>query len=194
MDSIRSETSGKSSSSRVNPAKIKKRPTLIAKSLEVIRKMSIKETGVKNTTNKQANKRTKKAVNVMVKEESSCMQSAAYACTGKNINHSRCNCKPKQVTFNQIWRKRFPIRISPVKPNRIPTTTAIVMSALKINAKLNIFFNITQTVPAIFSGTKPINALNFRFIKETRIPIFISNVCNAIKTMKFEVKYKLSYV
>jgi hypothetical protein len=60
MDSIRSETSGKSSSSRVNPAKIKKRPTLMAKSLEVIRKMSIKETRVKNTTNKQANKRTKK--------------------------------------------------------------------------------------------------------------------------------------
>jgi len=56
MDSIRSETSGKSSSSRVKPAKIKKRPVLIAKSLEVIRKISIKETGVKNTTNKETYK------------------------------------------------------------------------------------------------------------------------------------------
>ena len=54
--SILSEASGKSSNSKANPAKIKKRPTLTAKSLEVIRKRLIRETDVNNTTKTEADK------------------------------------------------------------------------------------------------------------------------------------------
>ena len=97
----------------------------------------------------------------MVKQESSSMQSSAYACTRENIDECSCSYQQKKVTVDKIGCIRVPV--SMVKTIQDSTMAAKVMSELRINDKLNIFFSHTRMEPTILCQTLETTALTSFF-------------------------------
>ena len=99
-DSTLFETSGRSSKNKVNPVKTKNRPALTSTFPVLTRKKTYQRKGRKYYYVDGGEYHNKKAVNVMVKPESSSVQGSSYACAGENINECSYCHYYKEVAAN----------------------------------------------------------------------------------------------